>query len=324
MPYLSVLFFHPLTIISIVTGFYLVLNILAPSTTFGGYGMILWSYHPVLMSIAFLLLMPIALVNQRIIYIHHNITNSSSSILPIRTFHKFFHAIIMGLSMLCILIGYYIAYDIHESKGKVHIPFHKGIIRTTHVLLGLGLLIIFLWQFMIGILQYFVSLKRIFLYNTLGRYLISFHTEYGQYFWYIGIGTYWLGLYIMFVQNTSSWGNFLICSILLLIQSWLTIRTISLYKQNHHDEYLRHILNLNFPSLLRVLIWDSNASRYNPVESSTFPSAQTTSTESVIPSQFDNNETNTKTSSDEDTSTMPTVPTLSNGNNRKKHVGTNN
>lgn len=279
MTSLSFLLFHPVSVVSFSLCLYLLLNILLPSDLLGGYGLIQWSWHPVLMSFAFLWLMPIGLLNQRIAYIHHRLmSNSSTSIVPIRSFQRTIHSLAMGLGFLCIGLGYYIAFDIHASKGKVHIPFHKGWIRTLHVLFGISVVIFLLYQCIIGIGQYFLNLRRILLSTTVGRYMAMIHTDYGHYFWYGGLVTYILGLFIMFVQNNSSWGNFILCSILILFQLYIVQRSIVLYNDNHSDEYLRYLLHLNFLSLLNALVWDTNGNRGNTSSVSSSFSALSSST----------------------------------------------
>lgn len=159
------------------------------SNSLGGYGIIKWTWHPVLMLIG-MCAMSVGIV-----------TRSANLSTGWRL-----HGIIQGLACVAMLAGYAAAYYVHELGGKEHIPWKKNWIRIAHVLAGLCVLILVLTQCIVGAMQYFRSTRRLIYGTPAGLQLRRVHTDHGVTLWAAGMLVMCGGVYIMLVEGTQSWG----------------------------------------------------------------------------------------------------------------------
>lgn len=93
----------------------------------GGYGAVLWAWHPALMTAGFVLCMPAGIL----VYKAAGLGTLAEK--------RNLHIALQCAGGVCVLLGYAVAYYVHAAKDKPHIPWERpDKTRLLHVLLGLA------------------------------------------------------------------------------------------------------------------------------------------------------------------------------------------
>ena len=169
------------------------------STFFGGYGYVTWSLHPLSMYLAVLLFLPLSFGDLAKSLEYSAIAKQYPSITGIHL-----HVILNVLGCTSIFFGYYIAWYVHELKGKNHFPpLTKGIVRVLHVYAGFFLIVIIIFQALIGTCR-FLGLSYL-------RKFHSYHSSIGKILWAISLFVLGGGVYIMLIEGSNSWLTASLC-----------------------------------------------------------------------------------------------------------------
>lgn len=150
----------------------------------GGYGFILWSLHPVLLTVGVWGVMPLGLFSY-----------SSSDQTPRDTLRRK-HGLLMAAAALLMLCGYGAAWAIHEGKSHRHLPSWpplKPISRVIHVYGGLAVLMAVAVQCATGVMK---ALKC----ESSSLRILKQHEAQGVFLWAAAAAVTCTGLYIPFVE----------------------------------------------------------------------------------------------------------------------------
>jgi hypothetical protein len=169
------------------------------STFLGGYGYITWSLHPLSMYLAVLLFLPLSFGDLAKSLEYSAIAKQYPSITGTTL-----HVILNVFGFFCILFGYFIAWYVHELKGKNHFPpLTKGIVRVLHVYVGFFLILIIIFQAILGTCRY-LGLSYL-------RNFHSYHSSIGRILWAISLFVLGGGVYIMLIEGSNSWLTASLC-----------------------------------------------------------------------------------------------------------------
>jgi hypothetical protein len=149
----------------------------------GGYGLILWAWHPVLLTLGVWGVMPLGLFSY-----------SNSDPTP-RDALRRKHGLLMAAASLLMLFGYAAAWAIHEGKSHRHLPAWpplKPISRVMHVYGGLAVLMAIAVQCATGVMK---ALK-----SESSLRILKQHEAYGVFLWAAAAAVTCTGLYIPFVE----------------------------------------------------------------------------------------------------------------------------
>jgi len=183
------------TTVKLLLAITLFLIVCTLSSQLGGYGFVLWSLHPLSMYLAFILLIPLSFGD-----LAKSLEYSSISKQYPQANGTTLHAILNIFGLIFILFGYFIAWYVHDIKGKAHFPpLTKGIVRVLHVYVGFVLILALVSQALLGISRYF-GLQQL-------RNLHHYHTSVGKILWAISLFVLGGGIYIMLVEGTKSYAT---------------------------------------------------------------------------------------------------------------------
>lgn len=182
-----------MTTVKLLVASTILLFVCTLSSSLGGYGFITWSLHPLSMYLSFLLLIPLSFGD-----LAKSLEYTSLSKQYPQINGTTLHAMLNVLAFIFILFGYFIAWYVHELKGKSHFPpLTKGIVRVLHVYVGFSLILALCVQATVGALRFFGFPQL--------RNLQFIHSSMGKILWAISLFVLGGGVFIMLVEGTKSY-----------------------------------------------------------------------------------------------------------------------
>jgi len=201
-----------MTTVKLLVASTILLFVCTLSSSLGGYGLITWSLHPLSMYLSFLLLIPLSFGD-----LAKSLEYTSLSKQYPQVNGATLHAILNVFAFIFILFGYFIAWYVHELKGKAHFPpLTKGFVRVLHVYVGFGLILAFCIQATVGTLRYF-GFQQL-------RSLQFIHSSMGKILWVISLFVLGGGVYIMLVEGTRSYATAALALFLVGLVSHLILK----------------------------------------------------------------------------------------------------
>lgn len=180
----------------------LALNLSGPpgaAGTLNGYGYKdIYAYHPVLMSLAFLLCFPVAMLA----YVLDEPSASVAAWLPDKRARRVLHGACNLAGTLLTVAGFVLAFTYHEALGKPHAglnepAWHQTASRPAHIIIGYMVVIAIFGQCVAGLVK-FVQRDGPAPPPTGG--LLSYHGLVGPVVWLLGLLCIVLALYFEYLE----------------------------------------------------------------------------------------------------------------------------
>lgn len=137
----------------------LALNLSGPpgaAGTLNGYGFRdIYAYHPVFMSLAFLLCFPVAMLA----YVIEEPSATVAAWLPDKRARRVLHGACNLAGTLLAIVGFVLAFTYHEALGKPHAglnepAWHQTLARPAHIIIGYMVVIAVFGQCVAGLAKY--------------------------------------------------------------------------------------------------------------------------------------------------------------------------
>ncbi len=180
--------------------------------SFGGYGAVLWTLHPMFTLFGVLFCWPMGLL----VYSLPGLSFSG---------RRTAHILLQSVGTFSLGLGYVVAYLVHEGKNADHLPFrHRDPTRLIHVLCGLLVLLLSAFQLFGGIKKAFFPTRPL---PLAADFLGKKHSEGGPFLWLIACIVVALATLIRY--NDDKWGALsAVISILLLCGTVVSVWAILL------------------------------------------------------------------------------------------------
>lgn len=176
-----------------VTLLVLVLTLSAP---LGGYGYAsIYAYHPVFMTVAFLLLLPLGLLSYSL-----DLGEAGNRAYPDRDSRRVLHGVLQLLGTCLAVCGYLVAFVYHAARGRDHLAlsYNPPIpSRVAHVFLGLFAVAGLVVMTASGLYKFVVAAR-----DGL-RARVKWHGMLGPAVWVSGLLCICLAAYFEFLENSN-------------------------------------------------------------------------------------------------------------------------